>query len=63
MKKQIRWHQMLKIILLVTFSHFIASCDKDIFDGDHEEKVVALQARLAVQVALLPQIGMPCSYR
>ena len=37
MKKQIRWHQMLKIILLVTFSHFMASCDKDIFDDDHGE--------------------------
>jgi hypothetical protein len=32
MKQQIRGHQMLTIILLVTFSHFIASCDKDNFD-------------------------------
>ena len=35
MKKQVRWHQTLKIILLVTFSHFIVSCDKDNFDRDH----------------------------
>ena len=37
MKKQIRWHQMLKIILLVAFSHFITSCDKDIFDDGNGE--------------------------
>ncbi len=61
MKKQIRWHQMLTIIFLVTFSHFIASCDKDIFDDDQGEGGGALQARLAVQAVLLPQIGMHCS--
>jgi hypothetical protein len=35
MKQHIPWHQMLKIILLVIFSHFMASCEKDNFDGDH----------------------------
>ena len=61
MKKQIRWHQMLKIILLVTFSHFMASCDKDIFDDDHGEGGGGTPGKAVVQVVRLPQIGMRCS--
>ncbi|MBA4053090.1 MAG: phosphoesterase [Marivirga sp.] len=37
MKKPIRWHQTLMIILLVTFFPLISSCEKDIFDDDSME--------------------------
>jgi hypothetical protein len=36
MKKQIHGHKMLPLILVVTFSSFLAGCEKDFFDNDHE---------------------------
>jgi hypothetical protein len=36
MKKQIHGHQMLSLILVVTFSSFLAGCERDFFDKDHE---------------------------
>ena len=37
MKKQIHWPQIVTTMILVTFSLFVAGCDKDVFDDDPTE--------------------------
>lgn len=53
MKKQIPWHQMFTIILLVTLLPLIASCEKDIFDDDktNEGSVSGSASRASSAVA------------